>query len=330
MLLFANMCISFSYSREYKVLSNRTSVTHFVLLEVSGNREVQILYIILCLITYVFILVENLLIILLVAASSYLHSPMYFFLINLSIGDLGCTSFIIPKSVFNTFMNSTWISYSECGAQMFFILFFLTTNLFILTIMAYDRYIAICYPLHFASIMKWSICLQMAGWAWVIGFLHALLHTGNIFSMPFCSNTINQLFCEVPQLIKLFCPGSYLNETWVLVFSSCLGVGCLSFIILSYVWIFSTVLRMPSVGRREKAFSTCIPHLIVVSLFVGNSFLAHFAYLMPNFLPSLEELCTILYTVVPSLMNPIIYSMKNKDVKVAFWKFLGWRHLDKK
>ncbi|KAM6449016.1 olfactory receptor 14C36-like [Liasis olivaceus] len=254
---------------------------------------------------------------------------MYFFLINLSIGDLGSTSIIIPKSVLNTFMNSTWISYPGCGAQMFFILFFLTTNLFLLTVMAYDRYIAICHPLHFASIMKWSTCLQMAGGAWVAGFLHAALHTGNIFSMRFCSRIINQFFCGLPQLIKLVCSDSYLSETWVLVFGSCLGVGCPSFIILTYVQIVTTVLRMSSVERREKAFSTCIPHLIVVSVFVGNSLLAHFAYLMPTFPAKLEELFTVLYTLVPSLMNPIIYSMRNKDVKTAFWKFFGWGHLSK-
>ncbi|XP_039185121.1 olfactory receptor 14I1-like [Crotalus tigris] len=316
--------------KEYKVLSNRTSVINFVLLGISGSHDIQILCIILFLIMYLFILVGNLLIILLIAINSYLHTPMYFFLINLSTGDLGCSSVIIPKVVFNTFMNSTWISYSECGVQMFFILFFLTTNLFILTIMAYDRYIAICYPLHFASIMKGSTCLQMAGGAWMFGFLHALLHTGNIFSMPFCSNIINQLFCEVPQLIKLVCSDSYLSETWILVISSVLGVGCLIFIILSYVQIFSTVLRMPSVERREKAFSTCIPHFIVVSLFVGNSLLAHLAYLMPTFLSKLEKSFTVLYTLVPSLMNPVIYSMRNKDIKSAFWNCLGWKHFSKK
>ncbi|KAM6449009.1 olfactory receptor 14A16-like [Liasis olivaceus] len=321
------MCISFSYRIEYKLQSNGTSVTDFVLIGFSGSRKIQILYIILFLIMYLFILVGNLLIILLVVVNIYLHTPMYFFLINLSIGDLGSTSIIIPKSVLNTFMNSRWISYPGCGAQMFFILFFLATNLFLLTIMAYDRYIAICHPLRFASIMKWSTCFQVAGGAWVAGFLHAVLHAVNIFSMPFCSNIINQFVCGLPQLVKLICSDSNLSETWIFVFSSCLAIGCLSFILLSYVQIFTTVLRMPSVERREKAFSTCIPHLIVVSLFLGNSFLAHSAYLMPTFPPKLEESFTVLYTLVPLLMNPVIYSMRNKDVKAAFWKFLGWGHL---
>ncbi|XP_058038640.1 olfactory receptor 14C36-like [Ahaetulla prasina] len=195
--------------------------------------------------------------------------------------------------------------------------------------MAYDRYIAICHPLHFTLIMKWSTCIQMAAGAWLVGFLHAALHTGNIFSMTFCSNIINQFFCEVPQLIKLFCSDFYLGETWVLVFGSCLGVGCLSFIILSYVRIFSTVLRMPSVERREKAFSTCIPHLIVVCVFISSSLLAHLV--LPANSPSrLDEIFTVLYALVPSLLNPIVYSMRNKDVKAAFWKFLGWRNLSKK
>ncbi|KAG6539735.1 olfactory receptor [Crotalus adamanteus] len=310
-------------SREWhNVMSNTTSIHNFVLAGFSGNQEAQILHSTIFLLMYLFVLVGNLLIIFLILFNRYLHTPMYFFLISLAIGDLGVTSAIIPKSIVNTFMNSKLILYFECMTQLFFYVSFLSSNLFFLTIMAYDRYIAICHPLHFASIMKWSTCFQMAGGAWVIGFLHAALHTGNIFSMSFCSNIINQFFCEVPQLIKLFCSDSYLDETWVLVFSSCLGVGCLSFILLTYVQIFTTVMSMPSVEKKEKAFSTCIPHLIVVSLFIGSSLLAHL--ILPANSPSrLDQVFTTLYTVVPSLMNPIIYSMRNKDVKAAFLKLLG-------
>uniref|UniRef100_A0A8C6XFF8 Olfactory receptor n=1 Tax=Naja naja TaxID=35670 RepID=A0A8C6XFF8_NAJNA len=296
---------------------NTTNILDFVLVGFSENQEVQILhskaqilYSIVFLITYLCILVGNLLIIFLILFNHYLHTPMYFFLINLAIGDLGVTSAIIPKSIVNAFMNSKLILYYECMIQLFFYVSFLSSNLFFLTIMAYDRYIAICHPLHFASIMKWSTCFQMAGGAWLVGFLHSALHTGSIFSIPFCSNIINQFFCEVPQLIKLFCSDSYLSETWVLVFSSCLGVGCLSFILLTY------------------AFSTCIPHLIVISLFIGSSLLAHL--ILPAKSPSrLDQIFTTLYTMVPSLMNPIIYSMRNKDVKTAFLKLLGWRLFSK-
>ncbi|XP_058038643.1 olfactory receptor 14I1-like [Ahaetulla prasina] len=305
-------------------MSNTTGMPNFVLAGFSGNQEAQILHGTVFLITYLFVLLVNLLIIFLILFNRYLHTPMYFFLINLALGDLGVTSAIIPKSIVNTFTNSKLILYFECMTQLFFYVSFLSSNLFFLTIMAYDRYIAICHPLHFASIMKWSTCFQMAGGAWVLGFLHSALHTWNIFSMLFCSNIINQFFCEVPQLIKLICSDSYLSEIWVLVFSSCLGVGCLSFIISSYVRIFSTVLRMPSVEKKEKAFSTCIPHLIVVSLFIGSSLLAHL--ILPVNSPSrLDQVFTTLYTMVPSLINPIIYSMRNKDVKAAFLKLLDWR-----
>ncbi|XP_070584564.1 olfactory receptor 14J1-like [Erythrolamprus reginae] len=301
---------------------NTTNILVFILVGFSENQEVQILYSSIFLIMYFFVLGGNLLIIFLILFNRCLHTPMYFFLINLSIGDLGGTSAIIPKSIVNTLMSSKWISYSECVTQLFFYLSFLSSNFFLLTVMAYDRYIAICHPLYFASIMNWSSCIQMAGGAWVVGFLHAALHTGYIFSMPFCSNIIDQFFCEVPQLIKLFCPGSYLSETWILIFSTGLEIGCLSFIILSYVRIFITVLRMPSTEKREKAFSTCIPHLIVVSLLVGSSLLAHL--ILPANSPSrVDKVFTTLYAVLPSLMNPIIYSMRNKDVKIAFRKLFG-------
>ncbi|XP_062992787.1 olfactory receptor 14C36-like [Elgaria multicarinata webbii] len=271
---------------------------------------------------YLVVLMGNLLLITVVAVNSNLHTPMYFFLVNLSLIDLGSTSVIIPKSMANALMNTMQISYAECVAQMLLFLFFLSTNTFILTVLAYDRYVAICHPLHFATMMKRTNCIQMAGGAWLAGFLNAALHTGTIFSLPFCSNIIHQFFCDIPHVIRLSCSDSYLNEMWSLAFSVCLGVSCFVFIIMSYVRIFATVFRMPSVERRQKAFSTCIPHLIVVSLLIGTVL---FTYLTPNSASSynLDQALAVLYTVVPPMMNPVIYSMRNQDVKAALWKMLG-------
>ncbi|XP_061446177.1 olfactory receptor 14C36-like [Rhineura floridana] len=189
--------------------------------------------------------------------------------------------------------------------------------------MAYDRYVAICHPLHYASMMKWSSCIQMAGGAWMGGFLNAVLHTGTVFSLPFCSNIINQFFCEIPHVVKISCSDSYLSELWPLLFSIISGFGCFVFIVISYVQIFTAVLRMPSMANRQKAFSTCIPHITVVSILVCTTV---FTYLIPtsNAPYNLGQVLAVLYTVVPPMMNPIIYSMRNKDVKAALWKLLGF------
>ncbi|XP_064355517.1 olfactory receptor 14J1-like [Dromaius novaehollandiae] len=173
--------------------------------------------------------------------------------------------------------------------------------------MAYDRFIAICRPLHYGTIMDSRACVKMAAAAWASGFLYALLHTGNTFSIPLCQgNTVEQFFCEIPQILKLSCSDAYLREVGVLVASGCLFFGCFIFIVLSYVQIFTVVLRIPSEQGRHKAFSMCLPHLAVVSLFVSTSF---FAYLKPPSLssPAVDLVVAALYSVVPPAVNPLIY-----------------------
>ncbi|XP_064355525.1 olfactory receptor 14C36-like [Dromaius novaehollandiae] len=190
--------------------------------------------------------------------------------------------------------------------------------------MAYDRYIAICRPLHYGTLMGSRACVKMAAAAWTSGFLYALLHTGNTFSIPLCQgNTVDQFFCEIPQILKLSCSDSYLREFGVLVVSLCLVFGCFIFIVVSYVQIFTAVLRIPSEQGRHKAFSMCLPHLAVVSLFISTSF---FVYLKPPFLswPSLDLVVAVLYSVVPPAVNPLIYSMRNKELKDALKKLIQW------
>ncbi|XP_025959375.2 olfactory receptor 14C36-like [Dromaius novaehollandiae] len=188
--------------------------------------------------------------------------------------------------------------------------------------MAYDRYVAICRPLHYGTIMDSRACVKMAAAAWASGFLYALLHTGNTFSIPLCQgNTVEQFFCEVPQILKLSCADAYLREVGLNVVTACFSFGCFIFIVVSYVQIFTAVLRIPSEQGRHKAFSMCLPHLAVVSLFLSTSF---FAYLKPPSLssPALDLVVAVLYSVVPPAVNPLIYSMRNKELKDALKKLI--------
>ncbi|XP_005315329.3 olfactory receptor 14A16-like [Chrysemys picta bellii] len=306
-------------------MSNRTTMTEFLLLGFSDVRELQILHFVVFLVIYLAALVGNLLIITAVALDHHLHTPMYFFLMNLSILDIGFISVPVPKSMANSLMNTKSISYSGCVTQVFFFMFFAVTEYSILTVMAYDRYVAICQPLHYERVMNRRACVQMAASAWISVFVYAAVHTGNTFALSFCGgNMVDQFFCEIPQLLKLACSDTYRRETGVILFSTCLGFSCFVFIVVSYVKIFTTVLRIPSEQGRHKALSTCLPHLIVVSLFF---FTVIFAYLKPTSSSTsvLDLMVPVLYSVMPPMMNPIIYSMRNKEIKAALRKLMARR-----
>ncbi|XP_034278705.1 olfactory receptor 14L1-like [Pantherophis guttatus] len=295
-------------------MDNDTSV--FLLLDFSKFWEVQIIYLSLFLILYLTTVTGNLLIIIAVVFDHHLHTPMYFFMMNLAIQDIGSVSVIIPKTVLNFLTNIRYISYSGCVCQVLLFFFFLACDISILTIMAYDRYIAICNPLQYEMIMNRKACTKMVGSAWIASFLNAILHTTATFTIPFCSNIINQFYCEIPYLLKIACPGLYLTEIGIIMFSSTLALGCFVFVIVTYMHIFSAVLKIPSTQGRKKSFSTCLPHLIVFSLFL---FTACFAYLRDiSDSPShLDFIITIMYSTIPSMLNPIIYSMRNKKIKAA-------------
>ncbi|XP_065271461.1 olfactory receptor 14A16-like [Emys orbicularis] len=306
-------------------MPNQTSVTEFLLLGFYDFQELQILHFVVFLLIYLAALVGNLLIFMVIAFDHHLHTPMYFFLMNLSVLDLGSISVTVPKSMANSLMNTRSISYAGCVAQVFFLLFLLGSDFSLLTVMAYDRYVAICQPLHYDTMMNSRACVQMAGSAWISGILFSVLHTGNTFALTFCGgNMVDQFFCEIPQLLKLTCSDSYLSEVGVIVFTVCLVLGCFVFMIVSYVQIFKSVLRIPSEQGQHKAFSTCLPHLSVVSLFVCTG---AFAYLKPtSSSPSaLDLVVAVLYSVLPPVMNPIIYSMRNKEIKAALRRLTGCR-----
>ncbi|XP_063157917.1 olfactory receptor 14A16-like [Candoia aspera] len=300
-------------------MPNVSEFTTFLLLGFSDQFKQNVLYFLLFLVIYLAALIANFLIISAVSFHQQLHTPMYFFLVNLSVVDLGSISVTIPKAMINAFLNTREISYSGCITQVFSLFFFLISDFFLLTAMAYDRFIAICDPLHYETIMDMKVCLQLAAIAWIAGLLYSALHTCSTFVVTFCSNVLNQFFCEIPQLLKASCDNSYLIEVGVIAFSACIIFPCFGFIIVSYVQIFKSVLRIPTSHGRNKAFSTCFPHLIVVSLFIST---ASIAYLKPTSdSPSdMDMVITVLYSVVPPLMNPMIYTMRNRDIKAALWE----------
>nr|XP_034958231.1 olfactory receptor 14A16-like [Zootoca vivipara] len=310
-------------------MDNQSSFSEFLLLEFSDVRELQILHSIIFLALYLATVTGNLLIISAVAIDHHLHTPIYFFLMNLAMQDLGQVSVINPKSMVNSFLNTRHISYSGCVAQVLFFVFFVGSDFFLLTVMAYDRYVAICKPLQYGMLMNRQTYIQMIGSVWISSFFYGVLHTGGTFASPFCSNVVNQFFCEIPQLLKLACTDLYLMEVGVLVLSAVIGIGCFIFIIITYVSIFTAVLKIPSTEGRQKAFSTCLPHLIVYALYV---FTGYFAYFKPpsNTSPHLDLAFTVMYSMVPPLMNPVIYSMRNREIKNALSKLLGLSHSSRK
>ncbi|XP_076985654.1 olfactory receptor 14A16-like [Tamandua tetradactyla] len=306
-------------------MDNFTSETMFFLMGFSDVREIQVLHAVVFLIIYLAALIGNLLIITLISKDHQLHTPMYYFLKNLSFLDLCLISITVPKSITNSLTNHNTISYPGCVSQVFFFFFLASTEVALLTVMSYDRYAAICHPLQYEIIMSHRACVQMAVSSWVSGALNAVLHTASTFSIPMCgSSYVHQFFCDVPQLLALAC--SYnIGELVVIGLSLVLDFACFIFIDISYIKIFSTVLKIPSREGRFKAFSTCLPHLIVVTLFLSSGF---FAYLhpLPKSPSAFDLLVSVFYTVVPPTMNPLIYSLRNKDMKTALWKLLMNRH----
>ncbi|XP_066426171.1 olfactory receptor 14A16-like [Molothrus aeneus] len=306
-------------------MSNSSSIRHFLLLALADTRQLQLLHFCLLLGISLAALLGNGLIISAVACGHHLHTPMFFFLLNLALADLGSICTTVPKAMHNSLWHTSNISYTGCAAQLFFFVFCALTEFYLLTIMCYDRYVSICNPLHYGTLLGSRACAHMAAAAWASAFLNALMHTANTFSLPLChGNALGQFFCEMPQILKLSCSKSQLRELGLLVVTANLSFGCFLFIVFSYVQIFRAVLRIPSEQGRHKAFSTCLPHLAVVTLFIST---ASFAYLKPRSMsfPSLDLALSVLYSVVPPALNPLIYSLRNQELKAAVWRLMtGW------
>ncbi|XP_056182136.1 olfactory receptor 14C36-like [Falco biarmicus] len=303
-------------------MSNSSSTTQLFLLALADTRELQLLTFWLLLGIYLATLMANSVIITAIMCDHHLHTPMYFFLLNLSLLDVGSISTTLPKAMANTLWDTRDISYAGCASQAFLFVFYISSEYYFVTVMAYDRYVAICQPLHYGTLLGSRACVHMAAAAWASGFLCAALHTANTLSLPLChGNALGQFFCEIPQILKLSCSHTYLREVGLIVVSLLAAFGCFVFIVLSYVQIFRVVLRMPSEQGRHKAFSTCLPHLAVISLFVSTGIFAH---LKPPSIssPSLDLVVSVLYSVVPPALNPLIYSMRNQELKNALKKLM--------
>ncbi|KAM3654113.1 olfactory receptor 14A16-like [Ammospiza maritima maritima] len=306
-------------------MSNSSSIRHFLLLALADTRQLQLLHFCLLLGISLAALLANGLIISAVACGHHLHTPMFFFLLNLALSDLGMICTTVPKAMHNSLWDTRNITYAGCAAQIFSIMFFISAEFCLLTIMCYDRYVSICKPLHYGTLLGSRACAHMAAAAWASAFLYSLIHTANTFSLPLChGNALGQFFCEIPHILKLSCSKSYLREFGLIVFSISLLFGCFVFMVFSYVQIFRAVLSIPSEQGRHKAFSTCLPHLVVVSLFLSTGF---FAYLKPASMssPSMDLALSVLYSVMPPALNPLIYSLRNQELKAAVRRLLtGW------
>ncbi|XP_063003830.1 olfactory receptor 14J1-like [Melospiza melodia melodia] len=303
-------------------MSNSSSISHFLLLALADTRQLQLLHFCLLLGISLAALLGNGLIISAIAGGHHLHTPMFFFLLHLALSDLGMICTTVPKAMHNSLWDTRNISYKGCATQVFLFVFFFSAELSLLTVMCYDRYVSICKPLHYRTLLGSRACAHMAAAAWASGFLNALMHTANTFSLPLChGNALGQFFCEIPQILKLSCSHSKLREVGFLAVGSCLAFGCFVFIVFSYVQIFRAVLKIPSEQGRHKAFSTCLPHLAVVSLFLCTG---TFAYLKPPSIssPSLDLALSVLYSVVPPVLNPLIYSLRNQELKNGLRKIM--------
>ncbi|XP_038627685.1 olfactory receptor 1J4-like [Tachyglossus aculeatus] len=296
---------------------NQTAVSEFLLLGLSDWAEQRQLLFMLFLWMYLLGFLGSLLIIMAIGSDPHLHTPMYFFLTNLSLADICLLSTTVPKMLVNIQTQDKSISYPGCLAQMYFFILFLSLDHFLLTGMAYDRYEAICHPLHYTTIMSPRLCTLVVAGSWIFSSLHALTHTLLVVRLSFCTNReILHFFCELYQILKLSCSSIVINEALIFVLAVVIGVGPITSLLFSYVRIISTILRIPSAGGRWKAFSTCGSHLSVVSLFYSTSL---GTYLCPSSTQAFSKglIVSVLYTVVIPTVNPFIYSLRNKNMKMA-------------
>ncbi|KAM7150829.1 olfactory receptor 10A4-like [Macrochelys suwanniensis] len=304
-------------------IRNHTTVTEFILVGFSNHPNLQVPLFLIFLGVYTITLTGNMLIILVTSVDPALHSPMYFFLRNLASLEIGFTLVIVPKMLVNLLVENKIISFAGCASQLYFFFFFGTAECCLLTAMAYDRYVAICNPLRYPDIMNRRACFQLAVVSWFSGFPVATVQMTWIFSLPFCGpNQVNHFFCDAPPMLELSCADTSLFEIEALTATVLFVMFPFLLILVSYMRIITTILRMPSEEGRRKAFSTCSSHLVAVTLFYGT---ASSTYFRPksSYSPDTKKLISLSYTVVTPMLNPIIYSLRNKEVKGALRRTLG-------
>ncbi|XP_004389273.1 olfactory receptor 5F1-like [Trichechus manatus latirostris] len=306
---------------------NYTSLTEFILLGLTDSLELQIILFLLFFVIYILTVLGNVGMILLIRMDSRLNTPMYFFLANLSFVDVCYSSTITPKMLVDLMSEKKTISFAGCFLQMYFFIALATTECILFGLMAYDRYVAICNPLLYSLIMSRTVCLKMAAGAFTAGLLNSMVNTSYVSSLPFCaSNIIHHFFCDSPPLFKLSCSDTLLNESIISTFAGVNMAGTLLVILTSYSYILFSIFRVHSGQGRRKAFSTCASHLTAIILFYATTI---YTYLRPNSSYSLnqDKVASVFYTVVLPMLNPLIYSLRNREVKKALWSLINRKRI---
>ncbi|NP_001375900.1 olfactory receptor 2G3-like [Canis lupus baileyi] len=306
------------------MIKTNFTVTEFVFLGLSSQPKMQLILFIMFLFFYLLTVVGNIIIITIIQIEPRLQTPMYFFLTNLSFLDICYTSTNVPQMLSNM-MGKKTIPFSSCATQMYFSLSFGMIECVLLGVMAYDRYVAICHPLHYIVIMNQSICVQLAAISWSSSFLSSMVINVLTLSLPYCGpNVLNHFFCEVPSVLRLACTDTSFTELVVFIFSIIIVFIPFLLIVVSYARILLSVLRIRSASGRHKALSTCVSHLTVVALFYGT---AIFIYMRPQSKSSRAggKIIAVFYTVITPMLNPLIYSLRNQDVKGALRRAIAKR-----
>ncbi|XP_076991914.1 olfactory receptor 13A1-like [Tamandua tetradactyla] len=302
------------------VTNNHTAVVEFVLQGFSENPQLKGSFLSLFLLLYLMALSGNSLILMAICLNPALHTPMYFFLTNLAILDIVCTTTVLPKLLENLGGEDSTISYRGCMTQVFFLTWFLGAELLLLTLMAYDRYAAICQPLRYHTLMSRPVCVLLAGSVWLVSGVSTSVHTGLMAQLTFCSsNQVRHFLCEIPTLLLLACGSTFLNNIMIVIADVYFGVVNFLLTMVSYGFIISSILRIRSAEGKRRAFSTCSSHLLVVCMYYSTVI---YTYILPGSGSSMEngKVVAILYTAVSPTLNPLIYTLRNKDVKVALRK----------
>ncbi|CAO2579550.1 Olfactory receptor 4F4 [Lemmus lemmus] len=299
---------------------NQSVVSEFIFQGLCTSRELQIFFLLPFSILYLMTVVGNLFVVILIFTDHHLHSPMYFLLANLSFIDLCISSVTTPKLIIDLVKEKKIISYGGCMSQILFAHFFVGSEMVLLVTMAYDRYVAICRPLHYTSIMDRQKCIWLVVISWIIGFVHGISQLILILELPFCPNKIDSFYCDLPRVIKLACADTYRLDVMVIANSGILTVCSFVLLIVSYTVILMTIQRRPS-DRSSKALSTLTAHITVVLLFFGPCV---FIYAWPFPIRSLDKFLAVFYSVVTPLLNPIIYTLRNTEMKTAMRRLRQW------
>nr|XP_048286537.1 olfactory receptor 1444 [Myodes glareolus] len=303
-------------------MENSSEVTEFILLGLTDDPNLQVPLLLIFLFIYLVTLIGNGGMMVIIFSDSHLHTPMYFFLSHLSFVDLGYSTAVAPKMVAALQSGNKVISYNGCAAQFFFFVGFATVECYLLASMAYDRHAAVCRPLHYTTTMTTGICAILTLGSYACGFLNASIHAADTFRLSFCgSNKINHFFCDIPPLLALACSNTHISKLVVFFVVGFNVFFTLLVILISYLFIYIAIQSMKSSEGRKKAFSTCASHLTAVSIFYGTII---FMYLQPSSAQSMDtdKIASVFYTVVIPMLNPLIYSLRNKEVKSALWKIL--------